>query len=86
MAGVRSVSRGGVKVAGYAKTIEDDFEDEISVECEFPGEGQIGVEAREGGTVAYFAFSPKRARRLAKALKRAAKVAERAGCEEGCCS
>lgn len=61
----------------YAKTIRDAFDDEIEVEVYGLGPGvSLKVDDSIGGRYAYGHLTPKQARRLAKALRKAAKIAE----------
>lgn len=63
-------------MADYEKTIEDNYGDTAKVEGA-PGLGNVYVLVRVPGSVADLALTPKKARRLAKALKKAAKRVER---------
>jgi hypothetical protein len=61
--------------------VTDNYGDGITVGAACAGDiyaGDIYVEAREDSTIATFGFSPKAARRLARALKRAARAVEEA--------
>lgn len=63
-------------MADYKKSIEDTYGDTAEVEG-VPDLGRVYVYVRTPESVADLALTPEKARRLAKALKKAAKHAER---------